>query len=238
MAVLNTSYISAKSRARMFIHPVLLEDESGLILIDCGGSLPGLRAQALDSGMDLCALTRILITHHDQDHISALADCREAYPRVRIAASRVEAEYISGKKDFERLAQAKKLFDSLPPGRRREAAALIAFYASIRTAEVHDPFDPPVFFPWCDGMDILSTPGHTPGHISVYLREFKTLIAGDALVLEGGRLSIDAAHTLDMQAARQSVAQFLDLDIQRLVCYHGGVLEEGVRQSILSAFQE
>ena len=40
------------------------------------------------------------------------------------------------------------------------------------------------------GVEIVSTPGHTEGHICLYLYEFKTLIAGDALFVQDGELVI------------------------------------------------
>lgn len=238
IAVLNTFYTSARSRALLPVHPVLLEDGAGLILVDCGGSVQSIREQALENGMDLKSLTRIIVTHHDQDHINALAALKRSFPRAKVFASRTEAEYISGKKDFVRLTQAKELHKTLPPERKHEAGLLMEFYASIEKAEVDVPLDPPVTFPWCGGLRILFTPGHMPGHISVYLKESNTLIAGDALVCGNGRLSIDAAHTLDMRQAKESARQFLHFSIERLVCYHGGEFTGPIRESILAALKE
>ena len=36
-------------------------------------------------------------------------------------------------------------------------------------------------FDWCGGLEVIETPGHMPGHISLYLKDSKTLICGDAL---------------------------------------------------------
>ena len=35
--------------------------------------------------------------------------------------------------------------------------------------------------PFCGGITVIHTPGHTPGHICLYIGQNKTLIAGDAL---------------------------------------------------------
>ena len=37
------------------------------------------------------------------------------------------------------------------------------------------------------GLRVIFTPGHTPGHLSLYLERSKVLIAGDALTAEGGQ---------------------------------------------------
>lgn len=58
----------------------------------------------------------------------------------------------------------------------------------------------------------------------MYLHEFKTLIAGDALFLQDGELVISRpTATLDMEQAKKSVKKLLDYDIDKIVCYHGGM---------------
>src|SRR5215217_2330221 len=37
------------------------------------------------------------------------------------------------------------------------------------------------------GTRVIFTPGHTPGHLSLYLERPKVLVAGDALTAEGGQ---------------------------------------------------
>ena len=65
-----------------------------------------------------------------------------------------------------------------------------------------------------------------PGHISIYSREFKTLITGDAMVAQKGELFIaNPQYTLDMKEAIKSIEKFLDYDIQQIVCYHGGLVK-------------
>ena len=78
---------------------------------------------------------------------------------------------------------------------------------------------------WCEELKIIATPGHMPGHISIYLEKFKTLITGDAMVAENGNLLLaNPQFTLDMNEAINSIRKFLNYDIQQVVCYHGGVI--------------
>lgn len=50
--------------------------------------------------------------------------------------------------------------------------------------------------------NICFTPGHTPGHISLYFLQSKTLVAGDAVVIENGVLDIaNPQFALDLEAA-------------------------------------
>ena len=83
------------------------------------------------------------------------------------------------------------------------------------------------------GIEIISTPGHMPGHISIYHKESKSLIAGDALVVENGELVIALPqYTLDIEGAKRSIKKFLDYDIDRIICYHGGVYEKDIVKTL------
>jgi glyoxylase-like metal-dependent hydrolase (beta-lactamase superfamily II) len=74
---------------------------------------------------------------------------------------------------------------------------------------------------------VISTPGHTPGHISLYLERSKVLIAGDALRAERGSLNgPNPSMTLEMRTALQSMRKLADLEIDTIVCYHGVVSKD------------
>ena len=82
-------------------------------------------------------------------------------------------------------------------------------------------------------VEIISTPGHTPGHISLYILEFKTLICGDALFLQDGELLLSPPmFTWDTKQARQSIEKLLGYDIEKVVCYHGGVYEGDIKEDL------
>lgn len=68
----------------------------------------------------------------------------------------------------------------------------------------------------------------TPGHISLYLWREKTLVAGDVLTAEDGRLMgpPPSPLALDTAAAWLSMVRLAKLDVERIVCHHGGVVDE------------
>jgi glyoxylase-like metal-dependent hydrolase (beta-lactamase superfamily II) len=67
----------------------------------------------------------------------------------------------------------------------------------------------------------------------LYLHEFKTLISGDALFLQDGELVISLPmFTFDMEQAKQSVKKLLDYDINKVLCYHGGVYEGNIKEAL------
>ena len=71
-------------------------------------------------------------------------------------------------------------------------------------------------------------PGHTTGHVSVFLPEERFLIAADALTIdEDGLAGPRPDMTADVDRALSSVARLADLDIDRTLCCHGGLADEG-----------
>ncbi len=116
---------------------------------------------------------------------------------------------------------------------RPQAEQFIRFLQSLEPIPVDRAVLPAETLPWCGGIDIVHTPGHMPGHISLYLPASKRLIAGDAVVIEAGKLDIANPHyTLDLEAAVRSVEALLDYDIEHLLCYHGGRYHGDIRQAL------
>ncbi|MDR3640061.1 MAG: MBL fold metallo-hydrolase [Humidesulfovibrio sp.] len=222
------------------LNPVLLHDETEAVLVDCGctGFLPLVESAAKAKGVDLARLTRVFITHHDHDHMGALAALKRTYPRAQVLASAEDAPYIQGERKFLRLVQAEALFDSLPEDKKIESLRLQQTVAAVEPVRVDATVADGQVFPWCGGIEVVATPGHMPGHISLYARESRTLIAGDALTVVDGRLApANPRFTLDPAQARASMRKLLDYDIIRLVCYHGGVVEGDIRQALRDALE-
>ena len=210
------------------IYPVVLNDRHERILVDCGypDSLPLLEERAFCAGVPLDGLTAVIVTHHDYDHYGGLAALKAKYPRVQVLASAEEAEYIDGRKKSLRLLQAEAAFSALRPEERDDAIAFQRKLEAVIPVAVDRLLYDGDRFPWCKGTEIIATPGHMPGHISVYLRHHRTLITGDALIAIEGRLRIaNPQYSLDIATARRSIAKLAGYDIGHFVCYHGGVVE-------------
>jgi len=217
------------------IHPVLLRDEQDLILIDCAYShyLPQLKTAAEAKGIDFDTLTKVIITHHDHDHIGALAEIKAAYPNVEIYASEEQIPYIQGEKKSLRLLQAEAGYAALPENEKEEARMFMQMLSSIQPVRVDHVLEYEEPYPWCGGVQIIPTPGHMPGHISFYLTEFRVLLPGDALSVTNGKLMIaNPQYTLDLAEAKESARKLLCYDIKKIVCYHGGVYEKEIKKAL------
>lgn len=81
-------------------------------------------------------------------------------------------------------------------------------------------------------LEVVETPGHTPGHISLLDRDLGVLIAGDALRGDDGKVAgPDPDFTADLDEAANSIARLGALGFETVVFGHGEpVTEEAVEQ--------
>ncbi len=208
------------------IHPVVLKDNNEMILVDCGyvGFMPIIEDAIKSENLDCNQLTKVLITHHDHDHMGALADFKQKYPNIKIVASEIEAPYIAGEKKSLRLEQAEALQNTLSEEQKSFGKAFCKILKSVRPVKVDLLVHDGEVMNWCGGCEIIGTPGHTPGHISLYLKNQRTLITGDAVALENSQLVIaNPQFTLDIENANKSISKILDYDAETYICYHGGI---------------
>jgi glyoxylase-like metal-dependent hydrolase (beta-lactamase superfamily II) len=216
-------------------HPVILKSDKEMVLVDCGfpGFLSQIKESAMAQNMDIANLTKVVITHQDLDHVGSLAALKRAYPSIKILAGIFEKPYINGEEEPIKAKKLREMYDSLPEGQKEMITAMQRMYSTYEPVDVDETLQDHDSFPWCGKVEIISTPGHTPGHISLYLHEFKTLIAGDALFLQDGELVISLPmFTFDMEQARQSVKKLLDYDINKIICYHGGIFEGDIKEAL------
>lgn len=215
------------------IHPVILKDDKEMILIDCGftGFMPVIEEAMKAEGLDCNQLTKIIITHHDHDHMGSLADFKLKYPNIKVVASEVEAPYISGEKKYLRLEQAEVMQDTLSEDQKAFGEAFCEILRNVKPVKVDIIVHDGEIMDWCGGCEIISTPGHTPGHISLYSKNKRTMITGDAAVLEDNQLVIaNPQFTLDVDKAKKSLTKLMSYDVETFICYHGGILKKSLKQ--------
>lgn len=198
-------------------HLSLITDAARPTLVDTGvpGQAPAIAALLAEHGLQLRDLRQIILTHQDYDHIGSLAELARL-SGATILAGAAEADAIDG---------------TVPPRFARPEA--LAQRPELRTvAAQHRPT--PVDGRLADderldlagGVRVIGTPGHTPGHIALVLERERTLITGDALRADNGRLlGPNPAFTPDMARAAESVRALAALDVAAIVCYHGGLVD-------------
>lgn len=209
------------------IHPVVIRDKDHVILVDCGvkGTLSILEDVLHKNKVNPEDITHLMITHHDQDHMGNLFAFKEKYPDVIIVTSEKEADYVSGKKEFERLTHAQSILDTMSKEEQGDWEAFIELLKTIKPVAVDVTVKAGDIFDICGGIEILDTKGHTSGHVSLLLSKMDTVIAGDAAFLNGRKLEMAPDRfTIDKDNAQVSLEIIKDLDVKNVICYHGGLL--------------
>ena len=130
----------------------------------------------------------IILTHSHFDHITGIAQLKQAFPNAKVAIHKDEMSELIN-----------------PPGPMGEA--VIRFFGSMELIQaVAD--QPPADIALYDGASldsvtgpgfgaenwkVISTPGHTPGSICLYNKNENELISGDTIFAYGGYGRTDMA---------------------------------------------
>ncbi|MCI9586582.1 MAG: MBL fold metallo-hydrolase [Oscillospiraceae bacterium] len=207
----------------------VLAGKDGAVLVDCGypGSLRQLEEALRGCGVALEELAGLVLTHQDDDHMGAAAELKAVCPRLRIYASAEEAPYIEGVRKNLRLQQAEDLQERLPEEQRAWGEQFCRRLQALRCVPVDVLVHDGDRFDWGGGCEIIATPGHTPGHISLRALDNAYLITGDAAVVENGRLAVaNPGFCLNLEAAEQSLRRLEQYQCRRYLCCHGGIYEQ------------
>ncbi|NLP36254.1 MAG: MBL fold metallo-hydrolase [Firmicutes bacterium] len=222
--------VSAPGEGMVF-HPVLIWDDQDVILIDAG--LPPMATAVKEaiagSGVPFERLNKVIITHHDIDHLGGLPGILSAaQQKITVLAHEEEKPFIEGKKHL--LAKIEKTIANLPPEEQEENRNN---YRNRETVEVDVALSDGQQLPYCGGITVIHTPGHTPGHLCLYLTATKTLITGDALNSNQGKLMGPIPmFTVDQKQAMASLRKLLSFEIDRVICYHGGLVQGDIQEQI------
>lgn len=205
------------------ISVLLLENDDGWTLVDTGlaSSVGRIRdaITALGSGPE--DLKRIFLTHQHNDHTGGLPGLLEWAPHAEVGTSPHEAEVVSGRRGLD-----------------PQSSPVLRFMA--RNAEL-----PPVPVTrvlregdLVSGFRVISTPGHTPGHVSLLRDGDGLLFTADAFgcLPRKIRVGVRKAVCVDPPEAKRSAGKLLAEDFASVVMSHGPVLRSGARETLHGVF--
>jgi glyoxylase-like metal-dependent hydrolase (beta-lactamase superfamily II) len=203
---------------------LILDPIHGPTLVDTGlpGQFDAIAAALAEAGVRVLDLKRIILTHQDIDHVGSLHDLVQA-SGARVVAHAVEAPYIDGSEPA-RFARPEAL---------AQRPELRAVAERFKPTHIDEQLQDGARLDLAGGVRVIFTPGHTPGHMCLYHERTRTLIAGDALTSNDGQLmGPNEGATPDMPTASQSVRRLAELDVQAIICYHGGAVTEDANQQL------
>jgi glyoxylase-like metal-dependent hydrolase (beta-lactamase superfamily II) len=202
--------------ARMgLVNAYLVREADGLTLIDTmlPRSSKAVREAAQRAG---APIVRIVLSHAHGDHIGSLDELASQLPEAEVSISARDARLLAGDKTLDAGETEGKLRGSYPGARTRPGRLLSA---GDRVGS----------------LEVVASPGHTPGHIALLDTRDRTLYCGDAYSTLGGvatsakvnpRFPLPAVATWHRPTALQSARALRALDPARLAPGHGKVVEQ------------
>lgn len=195
------------------------------VLVDTGiGNFEGSIAEAAEKRFGRPPAS-IVLTHGHFDHVGNVKELADRWD-VPVYAHEIELPYLTGREDY-------------PPGDPSVGGGLMARLAPMYPNRAIDlgsrihplPMDGTV--PGLPEWRLIPTPGHSPGHISLFRERDRTLIAGDAIITvkQESALAVISQEkelhgppmyfTPDWDAARESVRRLEALNPALAVTGHG-----------------
>lgn len=115
--------------------------------------------------------------------------------------------------------------------RRPRTGLLIAFLT--RGPEDVRPIVDGDVIPVAGGLEVIHTPGHTPGSVCLYARRHRLLFTGDVLQVIRGRLAFASQlFSDDMHMARRSVQRLAELDVGTIAFSHYPPWRDGATDAL------
>ena len=206
----------------------LLADES-LILVDTG--MPGDEEIILSAvqkiGWSPDKLKYIFITHAHLDHVGSLAALK-AVTGARVVASQIERDHIEGRRmlcSMKREGAGGKVF-------RVILFILENFLQKYTPAQVDMPCRASAGPESIEGINIIATPGHSPGSLSYFHKGKKLLFTGDALSSAPYLRLPPRAGCSSYAQALGSVKALAEFDFEVCLFGHGRPLTENARTEV------
>jgi len=190
-----------------FVNAFLVREDDGLTLVDT--TMPRAADEIIGAARSAGGeIRRIALTHGHGDHVGSLDALKEQLgDAVEILMPQLDARIHAGE----------QVVDGKPPGQ----------WPKLRTS-------PDVRLTGGErigSLEVIPTPGHTPGHVSFLDTRDRTVIVGDVFTSIGGlavsnhfhlRFPLAAMATWDKGKDRESAQKLRALEPAMLVVGHGG----------------
>ena len=197
--------------------------EERLTMIDAGlaGSKNMLGASLRQIDRSLDEVDRIICTHGHPDHAGGVRELVAEHPAIEVLVHPADLEGVN-------LTLREAL--AAPLGGSRWGHLLQYMTPSPEQAT---PLQDGDVLPVLGGLEVIHTPGHTPGSVCLYAREPRILFTGDVLQVRFGRLAFASPiFSHDHAQARASVQRLADLPVDMIALSHYRPMREGAEAAL------
>ncbi|MBI3298821.1 MAG: MBL fold metallo-hydrolase [Elusimicrobia bacterium] len=207
-----------------FVNSYLITGGSDLTLIDAGPArrAPALLAELKANGYSPTDIGRVVVTHVHADHVGGLS-LLLTQRHIRVFAHPLEIPALTGLVPV--------------PSLRGPLGFLVETFAEQflpwKPVEAAFPTEPGHPVRGLPQWQVLHTPGHTAGSLSLYEPVRQILLCGDLLSNRGGRLHpVAGSLNRDPGAVERSLKAVSAMDVDILGCGHGPEVRGGAFRHI------
>lgn len=212
----------------------LLVEGGRITAVDAG--LPGSATTIVDYAGDIGfapqAIRRVIVTHHHLDHVGGLPELLR-FSGAEVWAHRDDVPLIEGTVPRPAIPpeRIEAMLAAMPAEQRGVAAARMRKMGEVAPVSVDLRLVGGEELDVLGGVQILHSPGHTAGHLCLYLPALSLLIAGDLLRLEDGVIhESPTGFAADADQARASAKSAVALGFDGFIGYHGGYVAADARR--------
>jgi glyoxylase-like metal-dependent hydrolase (beta-lactamase superfamily II) len=200
---------------------ILRDDDGQVTLVDMGVAKSGPRVMAAlaSIGSGPSDVTRLMLTHAHADHAGGAA----------YVAGQTGQQFGIHADDAE-FARAGRNPPRDP--RFRLGRLMTRTDKGFDAVAVGETFTDGQVVPFAGGIEVVHTPGHSPGHAAYLHRDSGVLVTGDSIFnVLGLRWSIKSFCT-DFRMSQQTAVRLAELDYSTAAFTHGAHLDDHPREHI------
>ena len=193
----------------------LVQEDDGLTLVDSTMSSPADDVAELVKHLRK-ELRRVALTHAHGDHVGGVAGIRQRFPGVEVSIAERDAPILAGDK-------------TLRPGESQTEVKGYFVKVDWKPDRMLKPGDR------VGSLEVIASPGHTPGHVAFLDTRDRSLIAGDAFQTRAGiavsgvlrpLFPFPAMATWNKRAALASTVALRALNPALLAVGHGDAISQ------------
>jgi glyoxylase-like metal-dependent hydrolase (beta-lactamase superfamily II) len=211
------------------VREVVIAGDEAVLVVDTG--LPGVGRDELLPLVERIGEREliVLITHPDSDHLGGTAELLEARPGARVLAGALDVPLVGNPERIVRDRYARfAVHDDVPFGEAAAERAIDRAGPSFTGTEAV-PLDARLELGGRT-VEVIPTPGHSPGHVSAWVPAAGLLVAADAVMGNGiptrdGKLMIAPMYG-PPDAYRETIERVRALPVRMLATGHEPILRD------------